>query len=88
MAIQSQTDDEKTTLETTTSAGEFRGVTVYEDGHIFIETRTEDGWLDIKLHPNGKIHVYDERDETPNSEGGFAHAVTFVEDLAETIDNY
>jgi len=85
--MQHKSDDEKTTLETTTSANELRGVTVYEDGHITIETKTDDGWLDIKLHPNGKIHVYDERDETPNSEGGFTQAVTFVEELAEIIYN-
>jgi hypothetical protein len=80
-------NDKITTLETTTASGEFREVKFYDDGQIRIETKTEDGWLDINLEPNGKIHVYDERDETPNSEGGFTQAVTFVEELAEIIYN-
>jgi uncharacterized protein YjhX (UPF0386 family) len=68
------------------STGEKRTVTVAEDGYIKIETYTEDGWLDLDLDLNGNFHVYDERSELANSEGGYTNAKVRLESLAEICE--
>jgi len=68
------------------SNGEMRKVTMFKGGHIKIETYTEDGWLDLDLDVNGNFHVYDERSEVLNSDGGYTNAKVRLESLAEICE--
>ena len=87
MATQSHTDagDEedgiamqtKVVLET----GESRKITVYDNGHVSIET-FEDGWVDIGIDTNRNLCV---EQITHGDGGGYAYQEVPMESLAETI---